>query len=74
MISFGRADYLYDLEYADDLAFLACTQAQIRENTEKVCQTARRVGLEIYAPKTKVMCINTTLDAPLMITGETLEL
>ena len=34
---------------------------------------ARRVGLEINAPKTEVMCINTTLDAPLTITGEMLE-
>ena len=32
-----------------------------------------RVGLEINAPKTKVMCVNTTLDAPLTIAGETLE-
>ena len=72
-ISSGRVEYLDDLDYADDLAVLACTQAQIREKTEKVWQTARRVGLEINAPKTKVMCINTTLDAPLTIAGETLE-
>ena len=71
-ISSGRVEYLDDLDYANDLAVLACTQAQIREKTEKVWQTARRVGLEINAPKTKVMCINTTLDAPLTIAGETI--
>ena len=31
------------------------------------------MGLEINAPKTKVMSNNTTLDAPLTVTGETLE-
>ena len=41
-----------DLDYADDLAALARTQAQIRGKTENVWQTARCVGLEINAPKT----------------------
>ena len=26
----------YDLGYADDLAVLACTQAQIRDKTDKI--------------------------------------
>ena len=69
-ISSGRMEFL---DYSDDLADLACTQAQIREMTEKVWQTARHMGLEINAPKTKVMCINTTSDAPLTFAGETLE-
>ena len=30
-------------------------------------------GLEINAPKTMVMCINTSSDAPLTVAGETLE-
>ena len=42
-------EYLDDLDYADDLAVLACTQSQIQEKTENVWQTARRVGLEINA-------------------------
>ena len=45
----------------------------ILEKTEKIWQTAKRLGLEINAPKTKVMRFNTTLDATLTITGETLE-
>ena len=69
----GRVKYLDDLDYDDDLAVLACSQAQIREKTEKVWQTAKRLGLKINAPKTKVMVINTTLDAALTIAGETLE-
>ena len=62
-----------DLDYADDLAFLACTQAQIRDKIDKVWQTARRAELEINAPKTKVMCVNTTLDSSPTIAVETLE-
>ena len=54
------------------MIILACTQAQIRDKTDKVCQAARRVGLEINVPK-KRMRINTILDAPLTIAGETLE-
>ena len=56
-------EYLDDLDYADDLVVLACTQARIREKNEKLWQPARRVGLEINAPKSKMMCINTSLDA-----------
>ena len=68
--SSGRLEYQDDLDYADDLAVLACTQAQI---WGKVRRTTRRVELEINAPKTKVMCINTTLGVPFTIAGETLE-
>ena len=35
------------LDYANDLSVLACTQAQIRDKTDKVLDTARRVELEI---------------------------
>ena len=59
--------------HGDDLAVLACIQAQIREKTEKVWQIARNMGLEMNAPNTKVISINITLDALLTIAGETLE-
>ena len=49
-ISSGRLKYLDDLHYADDLAVLEFTQAQIREKNEKIWQTARHVGLEINTP------------------------
>ena len=52
---------------------MACTQAQIRGKTEKELQTARRVRLEINAPKMKVIYFNITLDASLTIAGEMLE-
>ena len=45
----------------------------MREKIEKEWQTARRVGLEINAPKTKMIFIVTTLYASLTIAGETLE-
>ena len=70
-ISTGYVVYLDD--YAGDLAVLACTQAQIRNKTDKVCQAASRVGLEINALKTKVMYINATLAILLTVTAELLE-
>ena len=72
-ISSGRGEYLDDLDYDDELTVLACTQAHIRDKTDMIWKAASRVGLEINAPKTKVMFINTTFDAPLTIAGETLE-
>ena len=50
-ISAGFVEYLDDLEYADDPAVLACTQAQIRDKTDKVWNAASHVGLEINSPK-----------------------
>ena len=49
----GLVEYLDDLDYTDDLAVLACTQAQIRKKTDKASHAARRVGLEINASKSK---------------------
>ena len=64
---------MFYLDYGVNLAVLASTQARIRDKTEKIWQTARRVGLEINAPKTKVMCSNTTFDVHLTVAGETLK-
>ena len=72
-ISSGRVEYPDDLDYADDLAVFTCTQGKIREKIDKVWKAGSRVGLEINAPKTKAMCINTTLDASLTVAGKTLE-
>ena len=44
VISSGRVEYLDVLEYADDMAVLACTKTQIRDKTDKVWQTAWREG------------------------------
>ena len=46
-------EYLDDLDNTDDLAVLACTQAQIRNKTDKTSQAAMRVGPEINASKSK---------------------
>ena len=54
----------------DDLAQVF---AQIRDKTDKVWKAASRVGLEINVLKTKDICINTTLDTPLTVSGETLK-
>ena len=57
-ISYGRLEYLDDLEYVDDLALLICTQAHIRDKIDKIWLNAMRLELEINAPKTKVVFIN----------------
>ena len=66
-ISSGHVEYLDDLDYADDLAVLACTQTQIRNKTDKVWKAASRVRYQ----QTKVLCLNTTLDAPLTVAFKT---
>jgi len=65
--TFPKTEYLEDLDFADDLALLACTESRIREKTSKLWLTGRRVGLEINADKTELMCINTSPNAPLNV-------
>jgi len=65
--TFPKTEYLEDLDFADDLALLACTESRIREKTSKLWRTGKRVGLEINADKTELMCINTSPNAPLNV-------
>ena len=65
--------HLEDLDFADDLAVLSSNYTHLQEKTERLNQYAKQTGLNINGPKTQVMCINTTPDAPIIVNGETLD-
>ena len=63
---------LEDLDFADDLAVLAPKHIYLQEKTDRLNKFAQQVGLNINAPKTQVMCINATPDAPITVNGHAL--
>ena len=64
---------LEDLDFADDLAVLAPKHIHLQEKTDRLNKFAQQVGLNINAPKTQVMCINATPDAPITVNGHALD-
>ena len=65
--------HLEDLDFADDLAVLSSSYTHLQEKTERLNQYAKQTGLNINGPKTQVMCVNATPDAPIIVNGETLD-
>ncbi|VDP44944.1 unnamed protein product [Schistosoma margrebowiei] len=64
---------LYDLDFADDLAFLSQTQQQMQEKTTSVAAVSATMGLNIHKVKSKVLRYNTACTTPVTIDGEDLE-
>lgn len=60
---------LDDLDFADDTALLSSTQRHIQEKTEKLLQTAKRIGLKINANKSKIVRINPKQNQPIKISN-----
>ena len=66
-------DQLEDLDFADDLALLSHTQQQMQEKTSIVAATSARIGLNIHKGKSKVLKVNATNAAPIMLEDEAIE-
>jgi hypothetical protein len=64
---------LDDLDFADDLALLSHTQAQMQEKITTAAETSAQIGLNINITKTKILRANTTSHAPLNIEGQEIE-
>ena len=58
---------------ATPMILLSWHAPQIRDKIDQIWMSASRVGLEINAPKMKVVRISSLLDTPLTDAGETLE-
>ena len=69
----GLFHRLEDSDFADDLALLAHTHSDIKEKTDRVASTAKKVGLKIHAAKTKVMKAKNKFRLPVTVQGEPLE-
>ncbi|BHF57275.1 hypothetical protein SprV_0100021600 [Sparganum proliferum] len=74
-VKFAPGHRLTDLEYADDIAFLALTFDDLKSMVARTNEVAKSVGLSINVGKTKVFssCIPDQEKAPLGIDGCQLE-
>ena len=64
---------LEDSDFADDIALLSHTHQDIQEKTDRVAQTARKVGLKIHTSKTKIMKVKTKSSLPVTVEGQLLD-
>ena len=64
---------LEDLDFADDLALLSHTQAQMQEKTTDLDKLSRSVGLHIHPRKSKIFKANTTKEVTVVVNTEKLE-
>ena len=69
----GLFNRLEDCDFADDIALLSHTYTDIQEKTDRVAQTAKKVGLKIHPSKTKVMKVKTKSTQHVAVSGEQLE-
>ena len=64
---------LDDLDFADDLALLSHTQAQMQEKTTVLDSLSRSIGLHIHAGKSKIFRINNANQAAIVVNNKRLE-
>ena len=64
---------LVSLLYADDIALLASSEAELRRALQVVLDFCRRWRLELQPAKSKVMVLNGQFSQPIMIAGRPLE-
>ena len=68
--SFGirwKQNLLTDLDFADDLALLGTSPAELQNMTDSLQRNAEKVGLRISYEKTKTMGVGATLQPPVSI-------
>ena len=69
----GLTARLEDCDFADDITLLSHTQKDIQEETNRVDQIARSVGLKIHTNKTKIMQLKNRSATKTIIRGADLE-
>ncbi len=64
---------LDDLDFADDISALSHTNSQTQKKITLLDQTSEQTGLRINTNKTKVLTANTTLERPVTVKDQELE-
>ena len=59
--------YLEDEDYADDISPLSSQQRDMQEKTDRLTETAQKLGLKVNTSKTKLMKMNHKSDDPVTI-------
>ena len=72
-IQWSLTQQLEDLDFADDLALLSHSHAQMQNKTELLDTISQQIGLNIHRGKTKVMRINANNREPITLGRETLQ-
>ena len=72
-IQWSLTQQLEDLDFADDLALLSHSHAQMQDKTTTLNRISKQTGLNIHREKTKIMRINTGNNEPLTLENEPLQ-
>ena len=72
-IQWSLTQQLEDLDFADDLALLSHSHAQMQDKTVRLDTISQQIGLNIHREKTKVMRINTTNRDPFSLENAVLQ-
>ena len=60
---------LDDLDFADDFALVSHNNQQMQQKTTQLGNTSAKIGQNVSKDKTKVMCINNTVDNGIVLGG-----
>ena len=72
-INWSNGTQLEDLDFADDIALLSYDSAQMQVKTDSVALNSERIGLSVHTGKSKVLTINNSDHAQVVIDGRLLE-
>ena len=72
-IVWNSFERLEDEDFADDIALVSHSYADIQEKTNRIEQTAKSVGLRVNLAKTKTMRINAKTTMEINLNGQNLE-
>jgi len=66
-------NHLEDLDFADDLALLSHSHAQMQRKTDLLAEISGQTGLKIHGGKTKILRLNNRTDEPITLADSPLE-
>lgn len=72
-IRWTLSDFLYDIDYADDICLMAHRFSDIEAKLSSLSENAKKVGLKINISKTKLMRIGTDIVTPLIMNDQRIE-
>ena len=72
-IRFTLTTYLEELDYADDISLLSSWQRDMHEKTDRLTETAQKLGLKVNTSKTKLMKMNRKSNDPVTINNSDID-
>jgi hypothetical protein len=69
-IRWKLTETLEDLDYADDICLLSCSQAHMQSKLNNLCYESKKAGLEINFSKIEELRVNTKSQRSIMLANE----